>query len=83
VKSKATSRSRKTGPPETPAPSAEAPPLDPVQGAGGLQFLIYAAATFPNDKFADYYAERAAHLRELHAGAPGAEVALERLLTLI
>jgi len=54
-----------------------------VLGTGGIEYITFAAATFSDEKFADYYAHRAAHLLVLHADKEKAADALARLETLI
>lgn len=66
-KSSPTSPPPRTKAPAAPSPSSdEEPAKDPVQGCGGIAYLTYAAAFFPDEKFRDYYEHRAADLVDLH-----------------
>lgn len=52
-------------------------------GSGGLAYLNFAAATFSDEKFRDYYEHRAAHLIAFHGEnlLPTTRAKLDRLLS--
>jgi hypothetical protein len=83
---KASSRKSSTAstPPKTPAPpklprQSVEPKRHHVHGTGGEQYLIFAAATFSDEKFADYYLHRAERLMLLHSGKEQCTDSLARL----
>ena len=82
-KSSTASKPPKTPPSQSPPKPSVEPKKHPVLGTGGAEYLIFAAATFSDEKFAEYYTHRADHLLVLHAEAEGAQDALARLETLI
>ena len=59
-----------------------APPHDPVFGAAGREFLMWAAEHQTDTEFADYYASRRDWLAEKYAGDKELEPALARLAKL-
>ncbi len=55
-----------------------APPRCPVQGAGGREYLEWAARNMGDKEFSEHYAHRARHLMELHGELLG-DVTRQRL----
>jgi hypothetical protein len=53
-----------------------------VLGAGGLEYLAWACATYDDARWAEWYADRAEDLVRIYTGTAGAEAVLTRLRTL-
>jgi hypothetical protein len=82
-KSSSASKPQKTSQKKSPPQPSVEPKKHPALGCGGVEYLNYAAATFSEEKFSEYYLKRAAHLLVVHADNPDAAPGLERLEKLL